>query len=313
MKVKKTAITLLPLMILVLSCKTVDNHAEKADYEKDLAPRETPYSNCFAIFPFTLNYAQSKPIMRINNSFILIDTGAVDTFVGEKGLADLFQDNYEMVMRNYDSRPQGANVHILNLIVGYWNIPSYNGAIKQIPFHFSDYPFTQFDGIIGENTFMQFSNVIIDYKNKLIVFDGEPIDSENIPMIIDEEGLCFIEFLCDGRKEIGLIDTGADNFVLRSTYFEKGCGFNHITKEQIEELKKLEVKNTPAQDILFNSVKIGKTEYKKQSGLLASDSRIKMTDEARGRLTEYSLLGFPIFKDKIIQLDYKNRVFRISN
>ena len=46
--------------------------------------------------------------------------------------------------------------------------------------------------------------------------------------------------------------------------------------------------------------------------MLGSDSRIKMTDEARGRLTEYSLLGFPFFKDKIIQLDYENKVFRIK-
>ena len=63
---------------------------------------------------------------------------------------------------------------------------------------------------------------------------------------------------------------------------------------------------------VFQDVSIGKMKYKKLSAKLASDSQLQMADEARGRLTEYSTLGFPFFENKIIQLDYKNKVFRIQ-
>jgi len=72
------------------------------------------------------------------------------------------------------------------------------------------------------------------------------------------------------------------------------------------------VKITEPVNYSVKEIKIGKIKYKKILGMLGSDSRIKMTDEARGRLTEYSLLGFPFFKNKIIQLDYENKVFRIK-
>ncbi|MBP5520324.1 MAG: hypothetical protein J6X84_07085 [Treponema sp.] len=302
------------LILLISSCSSAKKIAEASNYEKDLEPRSVNYNNSFAILPFTLNYTQSKcyPIIKINNSFFLLDTGNAITFINEKGLQDLFYDSYEFVKNNFTSNADNNNFNFFIQSIGSWNIPSYSGEIKSIPFYFSDYQFDQFEGFIGEDAFMQFSNVIIDYKNKLIIFDGEIIKGDSIPMIIDEEGLCFIEFLCDGRKETGLIDTGADNFVLRSTYFEKNCDFHYTTKEQIEMLKNRKIQITDHKDYSFNEIKIGKTKYKKMNGLLASDSCIKMTDEARGRTSEYSLLGFPFFKDKIIQLDYKNKVFRIG-
>ena len=131
-------------------------------------------------------------------------------------------------------------------------------------------------------------------------------------MLIDEEGLCFIEFLCNGKKEAGLIDTGSDDFILRSSFFEKSCEYNHNTIEKIEELKKRKVKLSEPVNYVLQEVSIGKIKYKKLTAKLASDSRIQMADEARGRLTEYSILGFPFFENKIIQLDYKNKVFRIQ-
>ncbi|MBO4727675.1 MAG: hypothetical protein J5631_04565 [Spirochaetaceae bacterium] len=302
------------LIILFVSCKSADKSASVSDYEKDFRQRETPYENCFAIFPFTLNYTQpaSYPIIKINNSFLLLDTGANITCVGEKGMYDLFYDSYENVMSQKNLITSDGNFNIYNQQIGYWTIPSYDGGFQNIPFYFSNYDFPKFDGIIGEDCFKSFSNIIIDYKNKLIVFDGEPIKGEEIPMLIDEEGLCFIEFSCNGNKEIGLIDTGSGDFILRSSFFEKSCEYNHNTIEKIKELKSRRVKLSEPVNYVFQEVTIGKIKYKKLTAKLASDPRIQMADEARGRLTEYSTLGFPFFENKIIQLDYKNKVFRIQ-
>ncbi|MBR6216843.1 MAG: hypothetical protein IKQ84_10555 [Spirochaetaceae bacterium] len=302
------------LIILLASCKSTDKSPSVSEYENDFRQREVPYKNCFAVLPFTLNYTQpaSYPIIKINNSFLLLDTGANYTCVGEKALQDLFYDNYENVMKQKNLITTDGNFNIFNQSIGYWTIPSYSGDYQNIPFYFSNYNFSAFDGIIGEDCFKKFSNIIIDYKNKVIVFNGEAIKGEELPMLIDEEGLCFIEFLCNGKKETGLIDTGSDDFILRSSFFEKPCEYNHNTIEKIEELKKREVKITEPMNYVFQDVSIGKMKYKKLSAKLASDSQLQMADEARGRLTEYSTLGFPFFENRIIQLDYKNKVFRIQ-
>jgi len=296
----------------LVSCTTLK--IENTDYEKDLQPRVAPYSNCFAIVAFTLNYTEQKcfPIIKINNSYLLLDSGASNTYVGKKALKDLFQIDFETFVNQHGSITEDGNIHTFDSCVGFWNIPSYEGGRKQIPFYASNFSFSLFDGIIGQDAFRQFSNIIIDYKNKVIVFDGEPINGDEIPMIIDEQGLCFIDLLLNGKKETCLIDTGADVFILRGSFFEKDCNYNYSKLEQIEKLKERKVELTPPHNYLFKNVKIGNVKYKKITGLLASDSRIQMTPEARARLSEYSSLGFPFFKDKIIQLDYKNQVFRIS-
>ena len=75
------------------SCTTlIKQENSNTDYEKDFSTREVPYDNCFAILPFTLNYTQSGcyPIIKIKNSFLLVDTGANFSFVGRTGLCDLF-------------------------------------------------------------------------------------------------------------------------------------------------------------------------------------------------------------------------------
>lgn len=307
-------IGLLFILFFITSCASVNRKAGDNDYEKDFEFRETPYSNCYNVLPFTLNYTQSKcyPIYKINNSFLLLDTGTDWTYVGKKGLSDLFASIYDEVMKHTDELENDGNVEIFLNPVGYWILPSFSGDQKNLPFRFANCDFPEFDGIIGNDSFRNFSNVIFDYKNKLIVFDGETIDGDALPMIIDENGLCFIEFLCDGKKETGMIDTGADSLIMRSTFFEKPCEYNHASKEKIKELQRRGVKQTKSKIYTFKEIQIGSTKYSKMKGRLASDQQVKITDEARGRLTEYSLLGFPFFEGKIIQLDYKNKVFRIG-
>lgn len=299
---------------LLSSCVSIKNSEKVPAYENDLKSRFVPYNNCFAVLPFTLNYTKQGcyPIIKINNSFFLLDTGADSTLLSDRGLKDLFFENYENIMNKKELLKDDGNIHIFTDPVGSWIIPAYNGDQKKIPFYYTNFDFESYEGIIGESTFREFSNIIIDYKNKLIIFDGEPISEEEIPMIVDDEGLCFIEFTCKGIKEIGLIDTGAHAFLLRSTFFEKPYEFNFLSEQKIDELKKREVKLTKPKKYLFKDIKIGKTNFNKINGFLSSDSSILMTDEARGRTTEYSILGFPFFKDKIIQLDYKNKVFRIK-
>lgn len=302
------------IVSFVTSCSSIKQQVNSNEYEKDFTPREAPYDNCFAILPFTLNYTQSAcyPIIKINNSFLLLDTGANYTCVSEKGVHDLFYNSYEFVMQQKELIKEDGNINICNQQIGYWTIPSYDGAYKNIPFYYTNYNFNLFDGLVGEDCFTEFSNIIIDYKNKVIVFDGETINGEEVPMFIDEQGLCFIEFACNGIKEIGLIDTGSQFFILRSSFFEKACDYKHITFDKIEELKKRKIILTEPKDYLFREVTIGKERYKKIKAKLASDSQLQISDEARGRLTEYSVLGFPFFENKVIQLDYKNKVFRIK-
>ena len=302
------------IVSFVTSCKSLKKQVINNEYEKDFAAREAPYDNCFAILPFTLNYTQSGcyPIIKINNSFLLLDTGANFTCVSEKGVLDLFYNSYEVVKQQKMLMQEDGNINICNQQIGYWTIPSYDGANKNIPFYYTNYDFSIFDGLIGQDCFTEFSNIIIDYKNKVIVFDGENIKGEEMPMFIDAEGLCFIEFTCNGIKETGLIDTGSQYFILRSSFFEKACEYSHMSASEIEELKNRKINLTEPTNYLFREVKIGTNRYKKMKAKLASDSQIQMSDEARGRLSEYSSLGFPFFENKIIQLDFRNKIFRIK-
>ncbi len=300
--------------ILFVSCVSTKKAEKVPDYENDLAPREVPYSNCFAVLPFTLRYTlyNFEPVIKINSTFYLLDTGTNKTMLSDKGLKDLFPWNYERVIENKNLLPNNGDIIIFNEPVGDWVIPSYKGKEKFIPFYYTNSSFEPYHGIIGEDAFMKFSNVIIDYKNMLIVFDGEPVSEDQIPMLIDEEGLCFIEFSCEGKNETGLLDTGAKDFLLRSTYFEKPCEYDFLTKEKVQELKKRKVELTERKEYSFNDIEIGKIKYNDITGFLSSDSSVFITDEGRARTTEYSVIGYPFFKDKIIQLDYKNKVFRIK-
>ena len=99
------------------SCTTlIKQENSNTDYERDFSTREVPYDNCFAILPFTLNYTQSRcyPIIKIKNSFLLLDTGANFSFVGrtdyELARNRLFRENF---MKSLDNVKNFDNYEVL--------------------------------------------------------------------------------------------------------------------------------------------------------------------------------------------------------
>lgn len=306
----KNKIFIIPLFFLLFSCSSI---CRKSNSINESFINTDRYDNqpCFASLPIML-INNVYPCFQVNNSIFLLDTGSSTSVITMEGVQDLFPESYDAMKFEAQNLPNNGNLEKTITSIGSININSQNSESIEIPLFLTNYCNFSFEGMISQDCFRKFSNIIFDFKNNYIVFDGQKIDGKEIPMKIDDDGLCFIEFKLNGKKELGLIDTGGDSFLLRSSLYTKKCNMNVLDLHQIELLKNTKIEITPPKNIKIHTLKIGNIKYSNFEALLSSDSRIIMTDEARGRTSEYSVLGFPLFRNMIIQFDYKNSIFRIK-
>ena len=120
----------------------------------------------------------------------------------------------------------------------------------------------------------------------------------------------YIHYSLDGIKDLGLIDTGCDGFIVRENYT---TDYVDISENEIEKfIEESEYIKKKIDTVKFNTITIGNVSFESVEGFLAIDERVKMNQEATKEHRLRSILGYKFFKDHIIQLDFKNNLFYIE-
>jgi hypothetical protein len=166
------------------------------------------------------------------------------------------------------------------------------------------------DGVLGLPFLERYSAVVFDYTNKLIKFTDEPISTGYIPMRSYFYNLLLIDFQADSFFESGIIDTGNNTFVIRKE-FEKGTKLLS-DDEMIEYLKNVPQKTKTYRMKKVKRIQIGENVYSDVNAIYGDYVFAHTNKKARQILNVCNSLGYTFWKDHVIQLDFKNMVFRIK-
>lgn len=170
------------------------------------------------------------------------------------------------------------------------------------------------DGILGQNFLEQYKNVSFDYKNKYLVFNDNKISEHEIPLYTihlvgnPQDNYYAVDALINGEKESCMVDTGLNAFTLRRDFQKKKIkNYDEIFSGKYESVKHV-----------LDTVVLSNVTYRKITAfyVAGTGANFAMSDalhsnEVLNALIYQTDIGYPLFKDHIIQLDFENHVFRI--
>ncbi|MCQ2981188.1 MAG: hypothetical protein MJ178_00345 [Treponemataceae bacterium] len=261
-----------------------------------------PVSDIFSgnPLPFTLHFphAVGVPVIKIqyegSTYFLGIDTTQTENFL----LAD---GNLSSRTEKYYSRYNLLSMDFLS--------PNQPG----------DFQFSSSDdesrepvlaGLLGLSWLQKFDNVVIDYQAQQIRFNEPAISEHAVPM--EKTAIweyLFVRFSARGREETGIIDTASSTFVIRRDLgnVSKLPENFFLWRETINDLPEATHGMKAVKDVQVGSMNLGTIKahdnlYWNYQGA----TRIK-------RMADYySFLGYPLWQNHVIQLDFTDTVFRIK-
>lgn len=168
--------------------------------------------------------------------------------------------------------------------------------------------FKKYDGIINLDFFGDVKNILIDYKDKKIKINS----AEKLKYAVTYEkfnqlNLYLVEVSLNGVKQQALIDTGASCLFLRDNYKESG----RVTEEGLLSSLQKEKSAAHAESKIKIKLNIGKFE-EKITGVYPDINNYNLTDGAEKVLQNINLLGYDVFKNHKIQIDFNSKEFRIE-
>ena len=169
---------------------------------------------------------------------------------------------------------------------------------------------SDFDGMIGLCFFDSPTNVLIDYKNNMIVVNGNLLNAKPVPMNrLEVTGIYTIEIKINGISQDALIDTGSMLFFLRPEYKSdkryKESELRNFLDENMPEYK-----NNGKTEIGVN-LQIGSFK-EKVTGHFFSSEKYGSTADGAAFVKKINILGNQIYMNHKIQLDFENMEFRIE-
>lgn len=276
MKYKILLLTLIFILITQGCSKTKD-----VDYVKILES-ELPFSNTVNEIKFstTLSHIPTIKYMLQNEQlYFAVDSASVDNYLlGTESVKKIVpHDIFNASKKILQTSSLFIKITLDNL--EFFMDP--NGILSAGKLR------NPYDGFLGLTYLEQYKNVVFDYKNNVILFNQDPICDNELPMYKNNFGWYTI-FECNGIESNALIDTG--------------CFSVFINKQN--------VKNTIKEDLLIN-VKLGKTEINNIT--LRYNENFITNENARNTIFKNeNVIGYPCFKDHVIQLDFENNIFRIK-
>ena len=149
--------------------------------------------------------------------------------------------------------------------------------------------YNYFDGFLGEDYLMKFKNVVFDYTKCKFYVNQEPICEKTVPMYKhDEADIFLMDIEVNGEKTKAIIDTGCKFIFL---------GILENQKVKNNEINYVDIK---IGDVKFNHIEIGTTDE-----LITNEKAFEIMES-------YNIIGYPCFKDHVIQLDFEHNKFRIK-
>lgn len=271
-------VLILSFLVLLVSCsKQNQNYIEVLSQELPLADskKEIQFSTTLIHIP-TIKFKVNKEEL-----FFAVDSGSVSNWLlGTDSVKkivpkDLYQASRKV---NYKSSYRMSyTTDNMNFMLD----PNYifSAVLKDSPY----------DGFLGLTWLEQYKNVVFDYQKKTLSFNQEPICDNELPLYKNQQlNLWFTTFECNGVSSNALVDTG--------------CFSVFINKPN--------VKSSVGTDEIIN-VKLGNVEIRDIS--IAANKTLITNEEAKnGLYKNENIIGYPCFKDHVIQLDFEHNKLRIK-
>ena len=218
------------------------------------------------------------------NCLVVVDTGCAENWLTKTGVKKVFSGMSFSFDYNVNYKYVKGQIEGLEYILDPEN---------NVFYFFPD----ELDGLLGMSWLKKHNrmvekndNVVIDYVNNKITFNQKPITEESIPLYSDYNGCVYkIPFTFNGRELIGYVDTGCSSTSIGQRLDEEK------DEDGVYILKDFSIGNVHYADIELYNMKKG-----------------KFLESMRHHFATRNVLGYPCFKDHVIQLDFKNNVFRIK-
>lgn len=178
------------------------------------------------------------------------------------------------------------------------------------------------DAIIGYKFFDNTDVLTINYKKKILIIDDYPINTVPIPLyFFKPTEKYFIPITINGENDFGIIDTGSEFFSIRHSNVDKELSNSILTKPTPSKIKKAfkilnntdfeHTASTYSQSI--KQLKISNVIFYDLEAIPVTNSNVETTSEFTKKLIlSTNNLGYPVFKNSIIQFDFKRKLFYIT-
>ena len=168
--------------------------------------------------------------------------------------------------------------------------------------------FSKYDGIINLDFFGDVNNILIDYKDKKIKINStEKLKNAVTYEKFNQLNLYLVEVSLNGIKQQALIDTGASCLFLRDNYKDS----SRVTEEKLLSSLQEAKSESHAESKIKIKLQIGSFE-EKITGIYPDINNYNLTDSAGKVLQNINLLGYEVFKNHKIQIDFNKKEFRIE-
>ena len=266
------------------------------------------YINNFDDEKYMFNFVHNRPVVNINiNGQIfnfLIDTGCNYNLFSNRGVRKILN-----IVPSYDYEYFRNNTNSVISLNG--------GKMGELKFSIDLLDnTTKYDGVLGTTFLRKKSNVVtFDYKKNEIIFSDYYMTGkkEKLISVFEENPLFFMEIKIDNHIEYFLLDTGNETIALRSNYDNEKATYptEDILLDIICNEKKYK-KTNRLKIIDLPSFVYGDIEYKDIKAVYNDYLFSKADNTARRVLATFSSAGFPLFNNKVFQIDFENKTVLIG-
>ena len=271
------------LMLLLLLCVS-GCKKETYEFPEELA-EQLPQTTNYNVHKFVLDERLEywSPIVRWNLNgaelFMMVDTGCYENLLWKNGIKKALPDL--AVTSSY--KADGVKIMAEIEKSTYWLDP--------YAFWAGGFEDTCVDGCIGLTWLKRYNNIVLDYVNNRIDYNQPPINDYDIPMEFGNYSKKYsVPFTFNGKEMLGLIDTGSYATFVNLPIIGEKRGEDGL--------------------YIVHDFSIGNVHYENME--IKGGDDVGCAEGVRRMFAEDNVLGYSCFKDHVIQLDFKNNVFRIK-
>ena len=169
-----------------------------------------------------------------------------------------------------------------------------------------------FDGVLGEDFFMQYDRVTFDFVNNYLILNDEKLDGTAIPFVQTPNKEILIYFTYKGQQELAMVDTGNYCFTPRHNLGDgkQDYDINDYSKYGIAYNGKVPV--TPRVMQTYDDIKIGDVTYNNIKGAYSTIMGSGFVKGSQAHMMKLNNLGNVFYYNHVIQIDYVDKVFIIK-
>lgn len=315
---RKTFLLVLTGTFLLISC--VSNSGKKVPDLSETTGFKIPFtldSHHHVILTFVTDENQT-----VHFNF---DSGCPDkkSLVSEEGFKKLSGSSYDDLMKQRENFPATATTDFspafLTVKTSMGEIRFAEKVFSYSPAEINGYEASDdIDATVGFAFFSEAKRITFNYKESFIEIDGPAISEASIPLhYFKATGHYFAPVTIDGKDDYALLDTGSEVFTLRESAFSRKIMCSMMEDQNLSfsdfytVISQVKLQETEDEYNRAKSFTLGNVTWENVRALKITDCHMHTGALSRQIIASSNNIGYPFFKDKIIQFDLEKMIFRI--